>query len=249
MHATMHARFTPVTEPAPAPTSVLARSAGSRFAIAARYGLYTALLAALFPLLLRVAATEDAYVFRENGPMEWAQAAMLAAAAVLFCFAARRQPERRTLLLFLAAGMSVAVLRELDAVWHGWIHAVPRKAPAVAGGVVLLALAWRARRRLLPQMATFLRSRGFAILWAGTVIAGLLAQLGGQGAFLEALTGVEFDRSFKRVTEETGEVFGYAVVMLGALETALARRREARAAPRRVVRERAPIGQMILRSS
>jgi hypothetical protein len=183
-------------------------------------------------MLLRIAALEDAYVFRENGPMEWAQAGLLAVASALFFAGARRQPERRSMLLLLAVGTCVAVVRELDMVWHGWIDAVPRKAPAIVGCVVFLALAWRWRRQLVPQAATFLRTRGFAMLWAGTVIAGLLAQVGGQGEFLRAMTGVELERSFKRVTEETGEVFGYAVVMLGALETVLARQSLARAPAR-----------------
>ena len=63
--------------------------------------------------------------------------------------------------------------------------------------------------------------RGFAILWAGFVVAIVFAQLVGHGPFLKELMGDDYVRDYKRVIEELGELFGYALLVMGSVESLL----------------------------
>ena len=192
---------------------------GRRWSTAARYLAYTTVIVAILAALPQLARTQIVPVFRENGPLEWLQLGLLAAASGLLAVAAACRPTCRALLAILAAGVLVAVIRELDGVWSSL--ALPRKAPAIVGAAVFLAVVVRMRRALLAQLSRFVGSRGFALLWMGAVIVGAFAQIVGSEAFLEALVGSDFERDYRRVVEETGELFGCGVLLIGSVETAL----------------------------
>lgn len=190
-----------------------------RWSITARYLVYTSVIVAILAALPQLARTQIVPVFRENGPLEWLQLGLLAVAFGLLAVAAACRRQSRALLAILAAGVLVAAIRELDWVWSSL--ALPRKAPAIVGAAVFLAVIVRMRRALLPQLSRFVGSRGFALLWMGAVIVGAFAQIVGSEAFLEALVGSEFERDYRRVVEETGELFGCGVLLIGSVETAL----------------------------
>jgi len=191
-----------------------------------RFALYTGLLSALFASLPWVVGPVGAGVFRENGPLEWLQVAVLALAAVLCARAARAQPQRRILLAVLAGGFALCVVREMDSMYQSLMPETSRKTPAYIAGAILLAAMIHLRQRLLPQLLEFVPTRGFALLWVGGMTAGVFAQLVGNGDLLESLLGEHYVRIHKRMIEEAGETFGYLLLLVGVIETVLSRERD-----------------------
>lgn len=88
----------------------------------------------------------------------------------------------------------------------------------VAGMVFLI---WRNASIFRDQLQSFFICRGFAILWAGFTVAVIYSQLFGHGEFLEALMGDDYVRGYKRLIEEVGELFGYALIIIGSIELTL----------------------------
>ena len=76
-------------------------------------------------------------------------------------------------------------------------------------------------RVLLPQIAAFLRTPAFVMLWAGFVIAVPLAQLVGHAPFFRLFMDEVHVRDIKRVFEESGEFMGYLILLFGTLESLL----------------------------
>jgi len=78
-----------------------------------------------------------------------------------------------------------------------------------------------AAHKLKRQIAHFLPSPAFTMLWAGFVVAVPVAQLLGHGSFLKSLMGDDYIRSYKRVIEECGELIGYMLLLAGSVESVI----------------------------
>ena len=64
-------------------------------------------------------------------------------------------------------------------------------------------------------------SNGFFLLWAGFIIAIPVAQLVGNGAFLQAIMNDDYSRDYRRIIEEIGELMGYGLILVGSIELAI----------------------------
>ncbi len=159
----------------------------------------------------------DVTIFSENGPVEWVQFVLLAMTTLLFLVRSDTGYYPRICLMcaFLAA---FAATREMDSNLDriiplgGWII------PAVLLLAVGFLVAWRSRSTIAEEMATFVGTRVFSLLWAGFVMAIPFAQLVGHGDFLQEVMGDDYDRQYKRVIEELGEMLGYIILLVGAIE-------------------------------
>ena len=80
---------------------------------------------------------------------------------------------------------------------------------------------WPRRATLKGQLAEFVAHRAFVLFWAGFIVAVPYAQLVGHAAFLESLMGDDYQRDYKRVIEELGEMLGYLLILLGSIEALL----------------------------
>ncbi|MFO8165638.1 MAG: hypothetical protein R6T98_14045 [Desulfatiglandales bacterium] len=126
----------------------------------------------------------------------------------------------RELFLFLATISTFAAVRELDSLLDKVIPWIGCK----IGFVILLyavGVAYSNRNKVKWQIAQFLSSRAFAVMWAGFIVAVPVAQLLGHGPLLESLLGDNYDRSYKRVIEESGELVGYLLLVAGSIESVL----------------------------
>jgi len=202
--------------PGAAGTILLAEPA---WVVGARFLVYTlAILGCTLSLPLVVGSDGDIAAFKENGAIEWTQCMLLAVAALLlFATAAQRTFLGQSAVL-LGLLVSVAATRELDSVLEAWLPLVSWKLPVVLLGLAAAAVAWRSRAVLRPQLERLLSYRGLPLLWAGFVVAVPFGQLVGHGELLEALMGDDYTRDYKRVIEETTELVGYALIVVGTIE-------------------------------
>lgn len=159
----------------------------------------------------------DASAFQEDGVIEWVQFSCLLFAAFIFLSCATTNPHNRELSLWLAALACFAAIREMDATLDTLI-------PIFSWKVAFLVLIYPAIRILknraafLRQLAVFLKSQAFALLWTGFIVAIPAAQLIGHGPLLEAVMGDAYKGIYKRIIEESGEVIGYMILAIGAIE-------------------------------
>lgn len=189
--------------------------------VTTRFVLYTAGLLGAFALLPHAMIHGDVLVFKEGGIVEWMQFGLLALACGWMLANSLRLPQFRALLCVMALGIVMAMVRELDSLLDKLIPVLGWKLPCGVILAVLLFVAWRNRRALVPQISAFITCRGFAILWAGFAVAVPFAQLVGHGNFLQIIMGDDYVRDYKRVIEELGEVFGYLLLVIGSVESTL----------------------------
>lgn len=187
---------------------------------ALRYTAYSAVLLGsllLLPTVARVGGTE---AFYEGAFVEWLQFAIVSLAAVLLLIGAWRLERWRQLLGVLAVMATVAAVREKDDLLD---HFVPWlwgwKGPALAVGALGFVIALRDLPKFGSQVEPFARTTAFAVLWAGTFIVVGAAQLIGHGDLLRIVMADAYDADIKRVVEESFELFGYLMVLAGAIET------------------------------
>jgi len=193
----------------------------SAVALAVRLALYTGVLLAAYALLPGIIQDGNIARFKEGGPIERLQLALLAVTACMFIAGSWAFRPLRQWFAVLAALSLVGCSRELDRLLDDHLPVVGWQLPAVAALAVGIAVIWRHPKRFAQQAGQAVLRRGFAILWAGTVVAVIFAQLVGHGAFLEALMGDDYVRAYKRVIEELGELFGYALLLIGSIESIL----------------------------
>jgi hypothetical protein len=189
--------------------------------LTARFAVYTGVLLASHFVLPEIVRDGDISVFREGRPIEWLQFAMLALTCCVFVTGGLRFRALAQWFLSLAAVTALACIRELDTALDRLIPYVGWQLPAALvtiGGVSIIA---RHPRQFTLQAGAFMCRRGFAILWAGFAAAVIFAQLVGHGAFLEALMGDDYARTYKRVIEELAELFGYVLLLVGSVESVL----------------------------
>ena len=192
----------------------------STAAMAWRFSLYTfgfLLLAASLPW---VAQYGGAAAFKENGAIEWLQLGFLVAISMMFLREAFLSPRFHQVFVLLACVPAAAGVREMDAdldriiPWLGW---------KIGYAFILYAgfVGYANRQILGPQVTRCLKSRAFALLWAGFMVAFPFAQLVGHGAFMQAIMGDDYSRDYKRMIEEIGELMGYGLLLIGSFELIL----------------------------
>jgi len=188
--------------------------------LAARYSVYTLLIAALSVMLPDIVRHQGVAFFYENGTIEWLQFSLLGASVLFFALGALCLPAHRRLAALLGCVAAFAATREMDRVLGRLLPVVSWK----IGGLFLVAAGWlllRHGRVLLSQIAAFLRTPAFVMLWAGFVIAVPLAQLVGHAPFFRLFMDEVHVRDIKRVFEESGEFMGYLILLFGTLESLL----------------------------
>lgn len=187
-----------------------------------RVVLYAAGLIGVQLTLMFVAPPDDPMaVFGENGRLEIAQVVLLGIGFWIVAAIGRGRDDQRALAIVLA-GLIVAVvvrehnndLKRID---------VPRLWQLLVGVVlgITLALAWPRRRTIPSALAGFLRTQGFAWCAAG-VFTLLFVQALDEKSIWVAILGEEFPYAARRVGEETCELLGYWLFVVGLFEWRLA---------------------------
>ena len=187
-----------------------------------RAALYGVVLIALQLGLIFLAQPEEPMaVFGENGRLEIAQVLLLLVAGGIALEVAQKHPRERGLgILFV--GLVVAVLvrehnNDLKAI------DVPRLWQMLVGAVVgaTVVAAWPKRKSLPGAIARFGRTSGFAWLAAGFMTLVFVQALDEKAIWVPIL-GEEFPYAARRVGEETCELLGYWLFLVGLFEWRLA---------------------------
>jgi hypothetical protein len=186
---------------------------------ALRFLLYAALPALLIETFVIASGWHRAYhVAKENAPLEWVQALLLAATIVLMLAAARRRRSVGKLLRWLVVFPLWALMRELDDALDEMLFEDAWKIIATLAVVPFLYAGWRNRRALVRQAVRFARTRAFVLFFCAFVAAVVVAQLVGQADLWQNVMGPRYMRDVKRVVEELTETFAYCMALSAGVE-------------------------------
>lgn len=186
--------------------------------IAVRFIAYTFAVFGFTVSLPSIVGEGDIVVFKEGGPIEWSQFVALSLASLAFCTSALARARLQDLSILLALFTSAAAMRELDSPLATLIPYLGWKLPVVLLAVTAATLTWRRRPAMETQLRRFLAYRSFPLLWAGFVVAIPFAQLVGHDELLRLVMGDDYTRDYKRVIEETTELLGYTLILIGSIE-------------------------------
>ena len=184
-----------------------------------RFLIYTAVIVTGLAALPLAVSPADISRFRESSDIENIQALLLLATVACYIFAYLVGRNRTPLLLLLAALTCCALIREFDAFLDNLFPALGWQFFVAGILVFALGLSIKKRKQLLPDIYRFARTRSFGILWVGFIITVAFSQLVGHREFLESLMGDDYERGYKRVIEESCELLGYFIFLLGSWET------------------------------
>ncbi len=195
--------------------------------VLSRFLIYTFIVFTLAVSLPVVIEHGDFIVFSENGPIEWIQLAIIFTSMILFLLDSRLKIcEFKHLFLILGIVQACAGFRELDLLFDRFIPVLGWKLPVILCLIVIALVCHKNNKSILVQANGFIRTRSFALLWCGFIIAVPYSQLVGHGKFLELLMGNDYLRDYKRVIEELGELLGYLLIMVGSIEAVLQRKED-----------------------
>lgn len=187
--------------------------------ISARFITYTLIIFAISASLPIAIEIGDVTVFSEDGPIEWLQISiLLVSAAILFLNARSKECDYKQMFCVLAQFLLIAAIREMDLIFDRLIPIAGWKLPVIFCLLAAIIIYWNHKELLVSQVSGFVRTRAFALLWCGFIVAIPYAQLVGNGKFLQLLMGDDYVRDYKRVIEELGELLGYLLLMIGSIE-------------------------------
>ena len=184
-------------------------------------------MAALEGFILAVASSPvPGALFKEDGALEWIQFSFVAASGAILLANARLSLRYGALFRVLGLLAFVAGVRELDDFFE--YLAFDGAYKAVNGGILALCvyLVWRQRRQLVQELTEFSRTPPFHLILWGSLVVVAYAQLLGQKELWDAIMGESHLRIVKRSVEEILETVGYALILIGSVETLFLRARE-----------------------
>ena len=196
----------------------------ARADIAPVFGLFAAyslaVLGAIF-LIIAAARSDGTAFFEENHYLEQVQVGILALGATYCWAAASRFRDFGVLFHCLGILCAMAAIRELDKNLDSLIPLLGWQLPFSLVLLLGLLTVWCGRRELPRQIRIFVNHRSFGMMWPGFIVAIPFGQLVGHGPFLRDLFGEDYERSVKRVIEESSEMIGYLIIALSGIDLAL----------------------------
>jgi hypothetical protein len=196
-----------------------------------RFSIYTVAFSAFILLLPAIVGKGGPTVFQEGGPIELLHVILFIICTTLFVFESIQNSKRREILFILASLTIFALVRELDFLLDklnplgGW--RLPAAFLVLATGI----FAYRNWQSIWRNFIQLMSARAFPILWCGFMVAVPFAQPLGHQQFLRLILGGDYNRFVKNVIEESGELVGYLLILIGTIELVWEWRRERKVSP------------------
>jgi hypothetical protein len=182
------------------------------------YGCFTLLVFGGILTIWALAAYHSAKLFSEDSPLEWAQFGLMVIACCVFIRGALKHLPFREICLVLASLPALAAIREQDAAFDRMIPALGWQLPFFLLLAVTSLYAIRHRTRLSPQCHALVNHRSFALMWAGFMVAIPFGQMIGHGQLMINTFGEDYQRTMKRMIEESAETIGYLMIFAASFD-------------------------------
>jgi hypothetical protein len=189
-------------------------------------------------LKLHVMREGDVLGTSEFSPIEIIQPLILAICALLMLWVMRTYPPQRPLAAVFGGLAAVFAIRECDYFLDRYLVDNLWQVLVAISGAVIIAYAYRNRRRLRIALVRIWPSPGLTLLFAGALILFVFSILIGHEPLWMSILGDHYQRVFKLALEEFIELMGYFLWLIGSFEYAWQARSMASAEPQHVVQRR-----------
>lgn len=184
------------------------------------YGVLAVLAGGLIYLLCLAACFwQSRYGVESETAIEWVQDIVLLISMGSFFTLAKLIPEERGGILLMAGFMTSLFIREQDA----YFDFISKSAWQIVLAVFLVILFWRVwkrgcRKEALEGVAHFVRSQSFVAMIAGLGMLLVYSRLYGSGHLWSLFISEEGPKYIaKRLSEESTELLGYALMSISAI--------------------------------
>ncbi|WP_406823400.1 hypothetical protein [Pedobacter sp. KACC 23697] len=156
--------------------------------------------------------------FSEDSAVEYVQSLLLLLCSIVFLYSSIKYKPIFPLSFALFAFMMASLIREQDAFLDQ--HVYDGAWQTGAFGLLLLAtlLVYRKKELFFSNLNNFVHQFSFGILLSGIVTTYVFARLYGRKVFWMAVMEAQYARDVKNVSEESLELFGYALIFIASVE-------------------------------
>lgn len=189
------------------------KSAFIRFII---YGSFVYLTAEV----LKLAASQEnpGNKFNERSIVEYCQNSLLLITAAIYLYVSYTQKHVLPLAFGLFAFIFASLIREQDALLDEFVFDGAWQTGAFGVLGVATFLIFRNYRLFLANVNDFVSKFSFGILLSGILTTYIFARLYGRKVFWMTVMEQEYIRDVKNVSEESLELFGYGLILVGTIE-------------------------------
>ncbi|WP_127112089.1 hypothetical protein [Shimia sediminis] len=196
------------------PDDLLSTRRQTRMGIVLEF-LALALVMISVPLIVRFDLVHLGTNLSEQSATEYSHNIALTLGCLLFASGAVKHTHKRGYLILVSGFLLTLVIRENDAILDQIDHGF-WKYPAVLAMIATGVLVWRHRDTLRDPFLDHFESRSFAYFLTGLFIVLFFSRLFGSSVFLRDALGDNYTPWIKTIIQESSELLGYLVLLMGA---------------------------------
>ena len=183
-----------------------------------KVALYSLLLFTLTEIIL-LDAQRISNQFSEQSYTEYTQEFFLLVSTVLFYLSVRYFPNQAVVGLLLGGLLGMSLIREFDAFFDTHVSRHTWKVLAYSLAILTAFQVYKHKDFFWRQLEAFIHTKAFGIIIAGMLTLFIFSRLYGLEHIWLALMGEEkYMYEIRRASEESIELLGYTLIMIGAIE-------------------------------
>jgi hypothetical protein len=156
--------------------------------------------------------------FTEDSMVEAVQSIMLLACSLIYLLVSFKYKSMFPLAFGLFAFTFASLIREQDALLDEHIYDGAWQTAAFSLLILAAFLIYKKKDIFLSNMNDFVSKFSFGILLSGIFTTYIFARLYGRKVFWMAVMEAQYTRDVKNVSEESLELFGYALILIASVE-------------------------------
>lgn len=183
-----------------------------------RVALYSLLLFTLTEIIL-FDAQRPSHQFSEQSYTEYAQEISLLVSTLLFYLSLRYFPSQSVVALLLGGFLGMSLIREFDAFFDTYVARHTWKVLAYSLAMLTVWQVYKRKDFFWGQLERFIHTKAFGIIIAGMLAVFIFSRLYGLEDIWLSLMGEDnYMYEIRRISEESIELLGYTIIMVGAIE-------------------------------
>ncbi|GAA4901742.1 hypothetical protein [Mucilaginibacter defluvii] len=165
--------------------------------------------------------------FGEDSYTEFAQSALLLAAAGIYISVSAKYKQFKALAFFLFSFAMASFIREQDSLLDDHIFDGAWQTGVFSLFAFMVFYLWRHWHQFLQNVALFVHTQAFGVFITGFLTTYVFSRLYGRGKFWQEIMEDRYLRAVKNASEECTELFGYTILAIAAVEFYLFVKRQA----------------------
>lgn len=157
-------------------------------------------------------------LFGEDSILEFLQVAALFATAAMAFFAGRLAPSRAPLSSLLIAAATIAFTREFDFALDRHLFDGAWQTVVFLTAALAITHTWQCKATLKPAIYDFINRPSFGLMASGFFTVFIFSRLLGRKVLWQAIMGEGYMRVVKNTVEESTELLGYSLILIGSIE-------------------------------